>query len=93
MNKTLYKIYLQRLYRNTEKEYTSHRIAGNYSMCDKAIDALINIEDEYTRLGYDSKELAITDYYELLAQEIESLPISTQIDMIDYYNGRMEFWW
>lgn len=91
MNKTLQKIYLQRLYHNTEKEYTSHRIAGNYSMCDKAIDALVKIEDEYTYLGYDVKELAITDHYELMIQDIKSLPKSTQIDMIDYYNGRTEF--
>lgn len=84
---TLTAISIQRLYRQTEQEYHNMKAHGYTSIANELVDTLANLEDIYASIGYDVNDLALTDSYEQLANELDSLPKATYNDYMDYYAG------
>lgn len=83
----LEQIVLYRTYKDAEKTHRALTKAGYYSMAERIADLMCDIEDTWILNGFDISDLIFEDPYELMIQDLESLPVSTYNDFITYYNG------
>lgn len=85
--KALEKIILYRNYKQAEKTHRRLTKAGYYSIAETIADFMCDIENKWISNDLDLQELIYDDPYELIAEELNSLPVSTYNDFVTYYNG------
>ena len=83
----LEKIILYRNYKQAEKTHKRLTDKGYYSLAKTVADLMCDMEDKWTANGFDISDLIFEDPYELMIQDLESLPTSTYNDFVIYYTG------
>ena len=83
----LEKIVLYRSYKQAEITHRKLTKAGYYSTAEVVADFMCDIEDKWTSNNFDLQELLFTDPYELIVEELNSLPSSTYNDFVTSYKG------
>lgn len=83
----LEKIVLYRTYKQAEKTHRKLTKAGYHSMAEVVADLMCDIEDKWISNNFDLQELIFNDPYELIVEELDSLPVSTYNDFVTSYKG------